>query len=101
MNGPCTSVAADAVLSEGSCSASRPATTAVFVIVPAVRGRTMIVIVTSSLNATEPMLHVTASVPEHVPFVEATETSVTSEGSESVTTTPLAVSPFLFVTVNV
>ena len=47
------------------------------------------------------MLHVIAMEPEHVPFVDATETSVTSEGSESVTTTLCAVSPFLFVTVKV
>src|SRR5919204_3751945 len=47
------------------------------------------------------MLQVIAIEPEHVPFVEATETSVTSEGSESVTTTLCEVSPFLFVTVSV
>ena len=46
-------------------------------------------------------MQVIAIEPEHVPFVDATDTSVTSDGSESVTTTLCAVSPFLFVTVSV
>ena len=56
---------------------------------------------TSSLKATVPMLQVIGFVPEQLPFVEDTETNVTAEGSESVTTTLFAVSPFLFVTVSV
>ena len=39
--------------------------------------------------------------PEQEPFVVETDTSETPDGSASVTTTLLAVSPFLFVTVSV
>ena len=89
------------MLSDGSCSCSRPVTTAVFVIVPGLFGRTTTMIVTSSLYATWPIAQLIGLDPEQVPFVVETETSVTPEGSASVTTTLLAVSPFLFVTVSV
>ena len=82
-------------------SACVPATTAVFVIFPTTVGLTTIVMLIASPFAIVPSWQVIAFVPVHVPFVVATETNATSEGSESVTTTSVAVSGPLLVTTSV
>src|SRR6266566_2567421 len=81
-------------------SGSLPTTITVFVKVPAVVVFTTIVIVTLSPLARVPSWQVTTLVLEHVPFVVFTETNVTSVGSVSVATTPVAVpGPLLVATI--
>jgi hypothetical protein len=100
-----TVVIVDAVLLPGAGSATGLDTVAVLLSVPVASGVTVIVIVTESVLAKVPMVHVTVGVAkEHVPDdapVHVADPYVTATGSVSVTVTPVAVLGPLFVTVMV
>lgn len=99
--GAVTVVEALAVLLAGLGSGSRALAFAVFVIVPAALGRTMIFTVESFPAARLPRLHVTVAVPEQLPWLGATETRETVAGSLSVSVTPVAPERPMFLTVTV
>ena len=87
-----------AVLSADTGSVIELVAVAVFVIVPAVDGRTTMVMVAEPPLFITPKLQTTVADPEHVPWLGVAETRVTLDGSTSVTTTPVAVSGPLLTT---
>jgi len=67
-----------------------PLTRARLVIVPALPGRTTILTVALAAGARLPRLHVTAVVPEQLPWLAVTERAVRPAGRSSTRVTPVA-----------